>query len=58
MNTEFYTPTEIAEKLRVNVMTIYRYIKDGKITAHKLGKELRIDVGEYERFLKSIKTKN
>jgi len=56
MNTEFYTPTEIAEKLRVNVMTIYRYIKDGKITAHKLGKELRIDVREYERFLKSIKT--
>lgn len=57
MNTEFYTPTEIAEKLRVNVMTIYRYIKDGKISAHKLGKELRIDVKEYERFLKSIKTK-
>ena len=57
MNTEFYTPTEIAEKLRVNVMTIYRYIKDGKITAHKLGKELRIDVREYERFLKSIETK-
>ena len=57
MNTEFYTPTEIADKLRVNVMTIYRYIKDGKITAHKLGKELRIDVREYERFLKSIETK-
>jgi excisionase family DNA binding protein len=58
MNTEFYIPTEIAEKLRVNVMTIYRYIKDGKIAAHKLGKELRIDVKEYERFLKSIETKN
>ena len=57
MNTEFYTPTEISEKLRVNVMTIYRYIKDGKIKAHKLGKELRIDVKEYERFLKSIETK-
>ena len=57
MNTEFYTPTEIADKLRVNVMTIYRCIKDGKITAHKLGKELRIDVREYERFLKSIETK-
>ena len=56
MNTEFYTPTEIAEKLRVNVMTIYRYIKDDKIKAHKLGKELRINAKEYERFLKSIKT--
>jgi putative resolvase len=58
MNTEFYTPAEIAEKLRVNIMTIYRYIKAGKIKAHKLGKEFRIDVKEYERFLKSIETKN
>ena len=56
MNDEFYTPKEIAGKLRVNVMTIYRYIKDGKITAHKLGKELRIKEKEYEKFLKSIET--
>ena len=58
MDKEFYTPTEIADKLRVNVMTIYRYIRAGKIKAHKLGKEFRIDVKEYERFLKSIETKN
>jgi len=58
MNTEFYTPAEIAEKLRVNIMTIYRYIKAGKIKAYKLGKEFRIDVKEYERFLKSIETNN
>lgn len=58
MNTEFYTPAEVAEKLRVNIMTIYRYIKAGKIRAYKLGKEFRIDVKEYERFLKSIETKN
>jgi excisionase family DNA binding protein len=58
MNTEFYTPTEISKKLRVNVMTIYRYIKNGRIKAHKLGKELRINVREYERFLKSIETNN
>jgi len=58
MDTEFYTPAEIAEKLRVNIMTIYRYIKAGKIKAYKLGKEFRIDVKEYERFLKSIETNN
>lgn len=57
MDKEFYTPVEIAEKLRVNVMTIYRYVKDGKIKAYRLGKDLRIDVKEYERFLKSIQTK-
>jgi len=58
MEKEFYTPAEVAEKLRVNIMTIYRYIKAGKITAHKLGKDFRIDVKEYERFLKSIETNN
>ena len=58
MDKEFYTPAEIAEKLRVNIMTIYRYIRAGKIRALKLGKEFRIDVKEYERFLKSIETKN
>ena len=57
MEKEFYTPVEIAKKLRVNVMTIYRYVKDGKIKAYRLGKDLRIDIKEYERFLKSIATK-
>jgi len=28
---EFYTTKELAEKLRVNIMTIYRYIKTGKL---------------------------
>jgi excisionase family DNA binding protein len=58
MSTEFYTPAEVADMLRVNIMTIYRYIKAGKIKAYKLGKEFRIDVKEYERFLKSIQTRN
>jgi excisionase family DNA binding protein len=57
MSTEFYTPAEVADMLRVNIMTIYRYIKAGKIKAYKLGKEFRIDVKEYERFLESIETK-
>lgn len=57
MSTEFYTPAEVAKMLRVNIMTIYRYIKAGKIKAYKLGKEFRIDKKEYERFLESVKTK-
>lgn len=57
MTTKFYTPLEISEMLRVNIMTVYRYIRAGKITAHKIGKDYRIDEKEYERFLKSIKTK-
>lgn len=54
---EFYTAQELADKLRVNVMTIYRYIKAGKVKAYKIGKEFRIDKKEFEKFLNKVKTK-
>ncbi len=54
---EFYTAEELADKLRVNIMTIYRYIKAGKLKAHKLGKEFRITKEEFDRFLKKTSTK-
>lgn len=52
---EFYLAEELADKLRVNVMTIYRYIKAGKLKAHKIGKEFRITKEEYEKFLNNVK---
>jgi excisionase family DNA binding protein len=57
MEKEFYTTQELADKLRVNIMTIYRYIKARKLTAHKIGKEFRIAKNEFERFINSTKTK-
>jgi len=53
---EFYMAQELANKLQVNVMTIYRYIKAGKLKAYKIGKEFRIDKKEFETFLKKAKT--
>jgi excisionase family DNA binding protein len=53
---EFYTARELADKLGVNIMTIYRYIGAGKLKAYKLGKEFRIGVVEFERFLSKAKT--
>lgn len=54
---EFYTAQELAEKLRVNIMTIYRYIKAGKLKAYKIGKEFRIDKKEFNKLLDRAKTK-
>lgn len=48
---EFYKAEDLAEKLDVNIMTIYRYIDAGKIKAHKIGKEFRIPLEEFESFL-------
>ena len=54
---QFYTAKELADRLRVNIMTIYRYIKAGKLKAYKIGKEFRIDKKEFNSFLKKVKTK-
>jgi putative molybdopterin biosynthesis protein len=54
---EFYTAQELADKLRVNIMTIYRYIKADRLKAYKIGKEFRIEKDEFNNFLKSVKTK-
>ncbi|OGI67671.1 hypothetical protein A2732_00050 [Candidatus Nomurabacteria bacterium RIFCSPHIGHO2_01_FULL_40_10] len=53
---EFYTAKELAEKLRVNIMTIYRYIDAGKLKVYKFGKEFRIDKKEFDSFLNKAKT--
>ena len=54
---EYYIAKELAEKLRVNIMTIYRYIKAGKLKAYKIGKEFRIDKDEFNKFLAKVKVK-
>ena len=48
---EFYRADELAEKLQVNIMTIYRYIKAKKLKAYKIGKEFRIPKEEFEKAL-------
>lgn len=53
---EFYKTEELADILQVNIMTIYRYIKSGKLQAYKIGKEFRIDKKTFDEFLKSVRT--
>ena len=52
---DFYLVEELAEKLRVNKMTIYRRIKAGKIEAYKIGKLYRISREAFEKFIRTIK---
>ncbi|MBI4086444.1 helix-turn-helix domain-containing protein [Candidatus Kaiserbacteria bacterium] len=56
-NKEFYTAQELADKLSLNVMTIYRYIDRGTLKAYKIGKEFRIEKDEFEKFLNKAKIK-
>jgi len=52
---EYFTAFELADKLGVNVMTIYRYIKSGRLKAFKIGKEFRIGHSEFETFMSESK---
>lgn len=53
---EYYLAQELADKLRVNVMTIYRYIKAGRLEAYKIGRDFRVNKKEFIRFLEKAKT--
>jgi len=52
---DFYLIEELANSLRVSKMTLYRYIKKGKLKAYKIGKEFRIDKTEFNNFLNKVK---
>ena len=54
---EFYKAEDLAELLEVNIMTIYRYIKAGRLRAYKIGRDFRIGKKDFNAFLKKISTK-
>lgn len=54
-NKEFYTAKELAEQLDYNVMTIYRYIKSGRLKVYKIGKEFRINKKDFNDFINKSK---
>ena len=51
MSEEFLTAEEIAKTLKVNIMTVYRWIKSGKLTAFKAGKQYRIKKEDLDNFI-------
>lgn len=52
---QFYSIEEVAKTLKVAYLTVYRWIKSGKINSIKAGKQYRIGKEELERFLKMNK---
>jgi len=47
----YYTPQEIAEKLKINIRTVYLWIRQGKIKAIKIGDLWRISETELNHLL-------
>ncbi len=56
MDSNFYTPQEVAAKLRLTTNTIYEYIRMGKLRAVKFGNRYRITETDIESFVEHQKT--
>lgn len=52
METKWYTPEEIAESLKINKLTVYKYIRSGQIKAIKLGRHYRISDKDLDWFIR------
>ena len=49
---EYFTPQEVAGKLKVNIHTVYRWIREGRLAAVKVGDLWRIPESALTEFVK------
>ena len=53
INTNLLTPEQVSEILQINTLTVYSYIKKGKLGAIRLGRSYRIDPEDLDRLIES-----
>ena len=56
-NNNLLTPEQVAGLLQVHVLTIYNYIRRGRLDAIRLGRSYRIIPKDLTRFIKSNRIK-
>lgn len=57
MINNLLTISEVAKALKLNSMTIYGYVRSGKLRAIRFGRSYRIDEKDLIKFIKQNKTK-
>jgi excisionase family DNA binding protein len=55
-NKIFLTPSEVAKELRLDLLTIYKYIKNKKLLAIRFGRNYRIKRIDLDKLIKANKT--
>lgn len=51
MNETWFTPNELADKLKISEQTVRLWVRQGKVKARKFGRAWRIPGAEVERVL-------
>lgn len=49
------TPVEVAKSLKLNLLTIYKYIRNGELGAIRFGRTYRISEEDLHMFIKKNK---
>ena len=51
---KLYTCKQLAEALQINIQTVQRFVREGKIKAIKVGREFRITEQSLQDYLKQV----
>lgn len=54
-NDTLYTPEEVAEILKISRYTVYELVKRGDLSAHRIGRKIRIAKTDLEQYIRSSK---
>jgi excisionase family DNA binding protein len=55
MKEALLTPKEVAQILKVSYMTVYRWLKAGKLSSYKIEKQYRVKKTDLQLFLEKYK---
>lgn len=55
MKEKLLTINEVTAILKVSKLTIYRYIKAGRLPAYKVGRDYRVKQEDFDKLLKGAK---
>lgn len=55
MNDTYLTLNEVAERLKLSRITVYRYVKAGTLPAYKFGRAYRLSERELIQFIEEHK---
>ena len=53
MSNAYLSVAEVAERLRVSHMTIYRLCQSGELVSVRVGRSFRIPLRSYEQFIEA-----
>ena len=57
VDEQLYTPQEVADYLKVDVRTVYRWLRGGELNALRFRREYRISETDLRNFLERHRTR-